>query len=526
LLQCNEKIAYTFTDEAITSKEQRKFEYHMSLAFQEYAASSIEATADEKDGLLIEENGGSSHGSMEVLYRLHASRLKCLIAAVDRFEDTIDDFEVEALRLTECHWFVEPVEKPESIRSRVWNVLTDVVSALVHCRNKYSCFHRSVYRHAQALMWSHVLNNPKGDRRLEVLGALPAARACRLRGMNSDDVAESAFVIINSLFERRRSQLVAVWVSNNGGGSPFQVLNSSVRKFDSLRGKYIAAYLESLKLCNKREEVEAFLRSAIASSRDEPSYFASSAEAQGGNPKTNHVEDCLLIPSYRSLPPFFFLTSVKRQANGVLASLVLKEMVDKGSEKLSQPQVSTETFKEAFSCFRRLKCSVDDLVNCSAWRYEHSGRCLAADVANRSIKAVVDAVTAAYGGSKYATASKSSTDSDWGGDSQGASLLREALVKGGEVFPNLSATFYSKKHNSPKRKRKGASRDAPNEARGSAKSYEVAVPAGLSAGSTFVVSIEQDGRPRKVRLTVPAQAVQLMRFTLPAAASGDGGTDK
>jgi hypothetical protein len=344
--------------------------------------------------------------------------------------------------------------------------------------------------------------------------------------MNSDDVAGSAFGIINSLFERRRSQLVAVWVSNNGGGSPFHVLNSSVRKFDSLRGKYIAAYLESLNLCNKREEVEAFLRSATSTSRDEPSYFAASAEAQGGIPKTNHLEDCLLISNYRSLSPFFFLTSVKRQANGVLASLILKEIEDKSNEKLSQPLVSTETFKEAFSCFRRLKCSADDLVNCSAWRYEHSGRCLAADVANRSIKAVVDVVTAAYCGSKYASPSKTCAVSDWSGDSRGASLLHDALVKGGEIFPNLSATFYSKKHSSPKRKRKSASQDASNDAKGSAKSYEVAVPAGLSAGSTFVVSIEQDGQPRKVRLTVPDDEVQLMRFTLPTTTSGDGGGDK
>lgn len=498
----------------------------MSLAFQAYASSLKEATADEKNGLLIEENGGSSHGSMEVLYRLHASRLKCLIAAVDRAEDTIAEFEAEALRLTECHWFVEPVEKPDTLRSRLWSVLTDVVTALVHCRNKYSCFHRSVYRHAQALMWSHVLNNPRADRRLEVLGALPASRACSLRGMNSDDVAGSAFAIINSLFERRRSQLVAVWVSNNGGGSPFQVLNSSVRKFDALRGKYISAYLESLRLCNKREEVEAFLRSATASSRDEPSFFAASAEMKGGIPKTSHVEDCLLVSNYRSLRPFFFLTSIKRQANGVLASLILKDVEDKSSEKASQPHVSSETFKEAFSCFRRLKCSVDDLVTCIAWRYEHSGRSLAADVANRSIKAVVDVVTATYCRSKYGSKLTSCTVSDWSGDSQEASLLREALVKGGEIFPNLSATFYSKKHSSPKRKRKGASLEASNEGKRPAKSYEVSVPAGLAAGSTFVVSIEQDGQPRKVRLTVPDHAVRVMRFTLPATASRDGGDDK
>jgi hypothetical protein len=42
---------------------------------------------EQANELAIEKNGGSSPGSYEMLYRLHATRLKFLIATVDRTED-------------------------------------------------------------------------------------------------------------------------------------------------------------------------------------------------------------------------------------------------------------------------------------------------------------------------------------------------------------------------------------------------------------------------------------------------------
>jgi hypothetical protein len=331
--------------------------------------------------------------------------------------------------------------------------------------------------------------------------------------MNSDDVTESAFVVISSLFERKRPQLVAVWVTTNGSDSPFQTLNTATRKYDTLRGKYISAYLEILSLCKKRDEIEALLRSAYSSSRDEPSYFAASAESQGGKPKQPHVDDCLLIKNYRSIPTFFFLTSVKRQANGALASVMLSEM----AEKIDAPEndkASIETFKEAFSCFRRLQCSVDDLVKSSSWRFVPTGGSVAGEAANRSIKNVVEAVTTAYCRIKCAPSALLDPSVDWSGESQLTSLLRSALVKGNELFPNLSATFFSKKHSSTRKKRKGTTSDESAETALSRKSYEVSIPEGLKPGSTFVVSVKEEGRPRKVRLTVPDQSARVMRFTL------------
>jgi hypothetical protein len=331
--------------------------------------------------------------------------------------------------------------------------------------------------------------------------------------MNSDDVAESAFVVISSLFERKRPQLVAVWVTSSSSDSPFQTLNAAIRKYDTLRGKYIAAFLEISSLCKKRDEIEALLRSAYASFRDEPSYFAASAESQGAKPKKSHGDDCLLVRNYRSIPSFFFLTSVKRQANGAFASAILHEMAKKvvapGNDK-----ASIDTFKEAFSCFRRLQCPADDLVKSRSWKFEHCGGSIAGNSANRSVKNVVEAVATAYCRTKCVFSALVDPSVDWSGESQLTSLLRNALTKGSEMFPNISATFFSKKQGSPKRKRKRVTPVESAETASSRKSYEVNLPEGLKAGSTFVVSVEEVGRPRKVRLTVPDQSARVMRFTL------------
>jgi hypothetical protein len=92
-------------------------------------------------GFLIEQNGGSSsrHGSTEVLvlYRLHASRLKCLLTAVinNTHEDDRSYSELEALRLTEKYWYKTPEgDLPTDLRMYLrmsWQHLLNVVSSIV-----------------------------------------------------------------------------------------------------------------------------------------------------------------------------------------------------------------------------------------------------------------------------------------------------------------------------------------------------------------------------------------------------------
>ena len=105
-------------------------------------------------------------------------------------------------------------------------------------------------------MWAPVFYDPDAGIADGSLGWVPATKSHLLRGLNSTmPCVNSAEVVISPLFEKKRSvtfaltdecsfefraQICAVWVTNGGTAqSPFSVLNNSVRKYDSLRGKYI-----------------------------------------------------------------------------------------------------------------------------------------------------------------------------------------------------------------------------------------------------------------------------------------------
>jgi hypothetical protein len=181
----------------------------MALALESYAASLKEARSLEKEkDFILEQAGGSAHGAAEVFYRLQASRLKCLIAAASQPESEIPLAEDEALALTEKYWFLESSKgsgEENSVRDRVWYVLSDIVAALAQCKLDQPFFHRSVFRHAQALMWAPVLNDPIGGRAEGSLGTVPISKGYRIRGLNSGtSVASSAEVIMASLFEKKR----------------------------------------------------------------------------------------------------------------------------------------------------------------------------------------------------------------------------------------------------------------------------------------------------------------------------------
>ena len=472
----------------------------MKLALQAYATSLTQAKSAEASGdLCAEHDGGSSHGAAEVMYRLHASRLKCLIVAVNRKEDERDTAELEALRLVECFWFADPDEmrRESAVRERVWSVLVDVVSALARCRLDNAYFHRSVYRHAQALMWAPVLYNPVEGRAKGSLGTVSATWACKIRGLNyATTAAHSAMAVMSTLFEKKRSQLVAVWVTADGT-STFQTINNSVRKYDSLRGKYIAAYIECLRLCARRKELETVLRWTSTAVRDLPAYFAASALVQGSKPQRSHTLDSLLLKG-RSLSPHFFLTVVKRQANSALAFVVLQDL--KANSDNEQSFLENQ-LKLAYACFLRLNCDPKILSKSRAWKYHRKN----------GAKDVVEALTTAY--SLIENRQRlSGVPCDWSGESQLTSTLQLALQKCKEMFPAVSGKFYmTKKTTTPK---KSAPEPVGGKEVTSEKTFVVSVPPDLSEGETFMASIKVGTTSKKVRLTVPSGNASSLRFNL------------
>jgi len=175
---------------------------------EQYASAYSQATQiEEEGGFIVDQSGGSAHGCTEILYRMLTSRLKCLISAATRVEAESTQAEEEALRLGETNWFKQPEDlealKKEHLRDRVWRVLADVVSGLAQCRVDQPFFHRSVYRHAQALMWSPILYDPTSSE--GSLDSVPATRSFQIRGLNnSTPVVQSAEIIMSSLFDKKR----------------------------------------------------------------------------------------------------------------------------------------------------------------------------------------------------------------------------------------------------------------------------------------------------------------------------------
>lgn len=183
----------------------------MVQALHNYDLAYKEAkTLDDEGTLGDTQAGGSSHGVTEALYRLHASRLKCLIYAVRVAEEYRWTAELEALRITERCWYGSAPEDPDghakkTIRERVWIVLADVVSCLAQCRLEEQFFHRSVYRYAQAMMWAPALHDPAQGFVEGSIGRVPATKSHLLRGLNSSTgCAFSAEVVMSPLFEKRR----------------------------------------------------------------------------------------------------------------------------------------------------------------------------------------------------------------------------------------------------------------------------------------------------------------------------------
>jgi len=508
--KCHEKIASTFKRE-IFAESTRLYEKQMSLAMNSYASALKQARdIDDDGGHVISQQGGSSHGSTEVLYRIHASRLKCLIYLAACDDDFIEKAEAEVLRVTEAHCYkvqdrAETTTESLGNRDRIWNVLADVVAGLAQCRVDDHFFHRSVYRHAQALMWAPVLLDPSS--REGSLGMVQATKSRTVRGLNnSTHAAYSAEVVIRTLFDKKRAQLCAVWLTSDASNSPFQILNSSNRKYDSLRGKYVGAYIESLRLCNRWSELEQFTKLLCHSKRDAANYFQASALVGGNPPLKSHTNDCLLFKKDVTLMSQGFGLSAKRQANSVFAEFIMKKITDTDSE--NRMEVETN-LKQAYACFLRLHCSDDDIKRTSAIRYGVS-----------SIKEV-EALCQAFLETDHANTVKTDSN-DWSGGAQKKSIFDEALSKCRALFPTLSCNFLFKQSSKSKEKDStsgGKKRKRPSESAESGdpntKSFQVSVPEDAAAGDTFVTTINYgDNVTKKVKLTVPEGNPKTLRFSL------------
>ena len=138
--KCYEKIASTLKEEKYQvgspgedlDQPTRLYETIMNDAISNYAKASEDALKAEKssgggpDKTCL---GGSSHGAIEYLYRLHASRFKVLLSAIRRSKEECEVAELEAFRIASVKWYDESNESSSSsgVRGKTWDVFVDCV---------------------------------------------------------------------------------------------------------------------------------------------------------------------------------------------------------------------------------------------------------------------------------------------------------------------------------------------------------------------------------------------------------------
>lgn len=282
-----------------------------------------------------------------------------------------------------------------------------------------------------------------------------------------------------------------------------------------MRGKYIAAYLETLRLSQRRGKLETFLKWAHSSRRDLPGYFQASASAGGELPPKSHANDPLLVV-HDSLSEHSFLTTVKRQANHAFAEVLAHEIAEHSSRNFQGGgKMQAENFlKFAYASYLRLNCSREDLDKVGAWKY---GRDTVPEV-----EAICQAYLALGDDTENAGAGKADFG-DWSGRGRKATIFDMALSKCKALFPTLSGAFFFKKANASTKSKKGSKdsvggvkrKEADGEAGGTTTvSFEAAVPGGLSAGESFFTTVKVGDGTKKLKLTVPSTNASTLRFSV------------
>ena len=200
------------------------------------------------------------------------------------------------------------------------------------------------------------------------------------------------------------------------------MLNDTVHKFDALRAKYIGAFIDSMKLCKRRDVLETFLGWIKASQRDLPAFYEASASSKGGMPQCWHGKEIFYQGSG-------LLWAAKRHTNSAISEIIMQELectfCDLPKER--KEERLKELLKSSFVCFLRLNCPICD-------DYWKSGKKGVFDVLE--VKAICKAYLSLYNEEEETEGLTQSPDVDtlttmkhW------LTLLRKAVSKCEDIFP-------------------------------------------------------------------------------------------
>jgi len=189
-------------------------------------------------------------------------------------------------------------------------------------------------------------------------------------------------------------------------------------------------------------------------------------------------------------------------ANSAMSDVILQELSSKDGKSVEN------LLKLSYACYLRLNSNIRDIRKCRAWKYERGGV--------REVEALCQAFL------KLGEKALISVDpNDWSGGGKKAAILEAALQKCRELFPTISGTYFSTKKVTQKAKNHSEqdktgteNAHAQTKLAGTKRSFEVAVPDGLSVGETFTTTIRSGENSKKVKLTVPSGKPRMLRFSI------------
>ena len=203
------------------------------------------------------------------------------------------------------------------------------------------------------------------------------------------------------------------------------MLNDAIRKYDNLRWKYCDAYIDIMGLCRRRDILTTFLGWVDTAQRDLPAFYDASAALGGTAPDTIHSKENLLHGSG-------FLWSIKRRANCTIAEILLQELSELDGDNNGAVTKRLDIFKDAYSCFLRLKAPVND----RSWKSQK-----VEDGAVVEVEAICRAFQDLEGTSNSIEGQNlSSADAHPLNHNDKMILLRCAIAKCEELFPGLVPT--------------------------------------------------------------------------------------
>jgi len=287
--------------------------------------------------------------------------------------------------------------------------------------------------------------------------------------------------------------------------SPFEYINDSSRKFDRIRGKYIGAFIDCMRLCRRRAILDNFLKWCKGTSRDLPSFYGETATEEGETPQSSHSTSNLLTS--RGLIYF-----AMKYANDAVAHIICQEVSELVLQEIDEKEWKKQIIEllgDAYKCFLRLNFPEDD----SLWQ-SAKFKLKVNEEKIMEVEALCNAFMALNG-----IKSSPLDQVSW---EQKMLLFRSAAKEAQKLFPALGLTSIALKKKRKRKNPENCSKKAKSESGDMVtRSMIVKVPDRLKEGEKFLIMMNCGNYRRKVQLLATSSKKIKFHLDIPKDAGSD-----